>query len=1118
MRTTTCLSPDILRALLADELLAAEESLAAGHLSDCPDCQRLAEQLADDAQAREYQAEHRRARRPAVDDAPPAALEELRERMHVLGWFASNPGGASSDGGSTFAARNGETTSGAAAATRASPEAVITCVGKFQIVQPIGAGGFGVVYLARDRVLHRQVALKLARTSVLGDPDLKSRFLREAEALARLEHPHIIRVYEAGEHEGTCYLAVGYCDGPTLEQWLRQEERPMTPRIAAQLALALAEAVEHAHRCGVLHRDIKPSNILLDHLPPGNSSTSGPLPFVPKLTDFGLAKIAEQETKTTLAGMLLGTPPYMAPEQAAGLSERISPATDVYALGAVLYETLTSQPPIQGDSPIDTLRRVLIDEPIPPQQLAPAVPEDLAAIVLKCLDKSPTRRYATAADLAADLARYLDGRPTFARPLSRTQQAARWINRNRAASIVGGLATLVLLLMGGMLFFNRQLAQLRETTARQRAEIAYRDDILAANQRYAEGDVAQTVDFLQRQQPAPGGQDFRGLEWHYLRALTTHDRFARQHPGTDVYQMCLSPDETQLAAGCADARLYLYDAKTLALQKVIETTHIDINGVCYSPAGEWLATIGDDGFVRVWDTYEHKLVKAWQAHQCRAYQAVFFDGGRKLATCGEEPVIRLWDTTTWESDGVLEGHQKVVEALAISPVEDLLASASEDHHAITWDLPTRTLVHRLNLHTGKVSCLAFSPDGRWLATGGEDCAVSLWRHAVGRRRSAGFHRDGVQSVAFTHDGRLIAGDRAGTVRTYRLGTHFPEVADEDSLKAPEDQWLAHDGKIWSIAVLPEKGRFISAGGDGQICGWRRGHDLVRRWPSDGDDFYGAGYSRNGSELFVLRAKSGVACFDAALGQARFTLHEPGLLWDSFAMLPGRDQVAAGSQSGEIVLWNWRTRNRLATWKIGGDAFQRLKYCPVTGQLAAVAHAREDVLVIDSHTGKQVASLPAPSGTDCAFSPDGQRLAVDTLNRLAIYDIATQRQIALSPGHTLTINTIAYSPSGELIATASSDRSVRLWTKDGEPVASLLGHTSDVSAVAFTPDGKSLLTGGHDGQIKVFHVATQRELLSIDSGLRVILRLVVSPTGREIAAIGGDWQLALISIPPRTEEN
>src|SRR4029450_10569097 len=193
---------------------------------------------------------------------------------------------------------------------------------------------------ARDRTLQRQVALKLARTTVLADPDLKVRFLREAEALARLAHPGIVPVYEAGEYEGTCYLAVGYCDGPTLEQWLRSQPVGIEPKLAARIALALSEAVEHAHQHGILHRDIKPSNILLDQSQPGDGGRHS-LPFTPKLTDFGLAKIAEQPGKGTISGIVLGTLQYMATEQAAGLVERIGPPTDVYALGAVLYEMLT---------------------------------------------------------------------------------------------------------------------------------------------------------------------------------------------------------------------------------------------------------------------------------------------------------------------------------------------------------------------------------------------------------------------------------------------------------------------------------------------------------------------------------------------------------------------------------------------------------------------------------------------------------------------------------------------------------------------------------------------------------------------------------------------------------
>ncbi len=1121
MQTTACLPVDRLRALLADELAASDEATAAAHLAGCLHCQKAAEQLADDPAARALQAEHRRARQrnPSL-----ASLDELRERLHVLGWFTSDSGNghaASPDGGSTFAAKNGDT-AGSTSAEQAAAETAITCVGKFQIVQPIGAGGFGVVYLARDQVLHRQVALKLARTSVLGDPDLKSRFLREAEALARLQHPHIIPVYEAGEHEGTCYLAVGYCDGPTLEQWLRQQDRPMTPRQAAELAMLLALAVEHAHQSGVLHRDIKPSNILLDH-PTGTNQSPGSFPFVPKLTDFGLAKIAEHEgATTTIAGMLLGTPPYMAPEQAAGWSERIGKATDVYALGAVLYETLTGKPPIVGESNMDTLRRVLIDEPTPPNQLTSGIPDDLTAIALKCLDKSPTRRYAAAGDLAADLQRFLDGRPTIARPLSRSQRALRWIARNQAATIVTALAMLVLLLAGGVVFFNRRLARLQQEFELKNAEEAYCGEIAFAQERLKEeGDVVQAVEMLRRHLPVAGRSDLRGLEWHYLWTLTTRESYAAQSPGSELYQIGLSPDGQTLAAVTADATLYFYDAKTLAQQAVLRTDHREINGVCYSPSGEWIATVGDDGHARIWDAKSLTLVHDLPVHQGRAYQAVFYAGGTRLATCGEEPVIRLWNTTTWESDGVLEGHSLPVEALALSPDGSLLASVGDDRIGIVWDLATKSPKTRLadGEHTGRISCVAFSPDGAWIATGGQDSRVVLWRHERARRRSAGKHLDGVQSVAFTRDGRLIAGDRAGTIRTYSLGADFPKTATEEALERADETWHAHTGKVWSLAVLPESGRFVSAGGDGQIRAWQDESPIIRRWPAQGDYFYGIGYSRDGSQLLVLREASGIHAWDGRTGLSRFTLNDRDVKkWESMIVLPATKQVLAASQAGQFVLWNWQTLQRQQAWKQGDVSFQRLAYCPATDQLAAIAHDREDVLLLDARSGKLLASLPATSCTDCALSPDGTRLAVDTLNRLAIFDLATRKHVALERKHTQNINAIAYSPDGKLIATASSDRTVRLWTSDGQPVAGSLGHAGEVMAVAFTPNGQTLVTGGERGRVKLFHVPTRRELIEIETGMSKIRKLAVAPSNREIALLDDDWQLGLITLPKRPADD
>ena len=1119
---TACYSPDVLRQLVAGELPPAHEAEVNSHLEGCPVCERLALSLSDDPATRALAADHRRAARAQI--AVPAELDEVRKRLHVLGWFTDRED-AGSLPGSTQAAPGTSTAADPASKGHSEPPPAPT-VGKFEIIELLGGGGFGMVYLARDRTLNRQVALKLARSSVLADPDLKSRFLREAEALARLHHPGIIPVYEAGEHEGTCYLAVAYCAGPTLEAWLRAQPAQLDPELAARIALALAEAVEHAHQHGILHRDIKPSNVLLDESQPAESPR-GSLPFTPQLTDFGLAKISEQSGNNTISGMVLGTLQYMATEQAAGLAESIGPPTDVYALGAVLYEMLAGRPPFRGKTAIETMRRVLVEEPARPQTLAAGVPDDLDAIVMRCLDKSPTRRYPTAADLAADLRRFLLGQPTVARPLSLGQRAVRWVQRNRTLSSALALCALVLILVAGLYGYDRRLASLRQAYERDRlvherqeAQARYRDDVYMAGQRYREGDVAQTVELLARQRPAPGQDDLRGPEWHYLWNLTTHDTFAENAIGSDVYQVALSPSGSTLAAVAKNGRLYLLDADSLAQRAVIEVGPTEVNGVAWSPGGETLATADDQGMIRLWDAKTHIRLRQWKAHNTKAYNVVFFSGGQKLASCGEEPVIRLWDAQTGEPDGILEGHTEPIEALAISPVGNLLASAGEDDVAIIWEMDTRAMKGRLTgNHTDKLTSIAFSPDGVWVATGGQDSAVCLHRHDKMRTRSRGFHLDSVQSVAFTTDARLIAADRGGTIRTYRLGADFPNTAREDALHHADDHWLAHPERIWSLTMLPGEGRFVSAGRDGVIRGWQRGPDPFRRWKTGNDPHVGVEYSRDGTRLFIVRETAGVEMFDhdtaAPLQQV---LGAADLRWESLAVLSGREQVAAGTKSGEVVVWNWRSGNLVHRWKFGDDTIHRLAYSPAANLLAVIAYAREDVIVFDANTGEEVAVLAAPSCTDCAFSPDGTKLAVDTLNRLAIYDLASREQVALASGHESTINDIVFDPSGQLIATASGDRTVRLWTSGGQSVFNFTGHPAAVLAVAFSPDGRSLITGGEDGRVRFFHMSTRRELIDIATPFKSIRRLAIAPDGRQIALVGDHWEAAVIRIPHRREEN
>jgi tetratricopeptide (TPR) repeat protein len=340
----------------------------------------------------------------------------------------------------------------------AAPEPVGTHLGRFAIRHELGRGSFGVVFLAYDPRLHREVALKVPRPEALVTPELRARFRHEGQAAASLDHPNLLPVYEAGEEGGVCYLASAYCPGIALDRWLKQRTEPVPYRLAAQLLAALAEAVEHAHRRGVLHRDLKPSNIMLESLPPEPPAGTGPagdsLPFVPRVTDFGLAKLLDcgpglsSAACQTQSGAILGTPNYMAPEQGGGQSKRVGPAADVHALGAILYEVLTGRPPFQADTVLDTLLLLRTQEPVPPARLRPNLPRDLETICLQCLRKAPDQRYASARALAEDLRRYLRGEPIQARPLGALERTWRWARRN--PKVAGLLLALLLVLSGGL--------------------------------------------------------------------------------------------------------------------------------------------------------------------------------------------------------------------------------------------------------------------------------------------------------------------------------------------------------------------------------------------------------------------------------------------------------------------------------------------------------------------------------------------------------------------------------------------------------------------------------------------------------------------------------------------
>jgi hypothetical protein len=327
--------------------------------------------------------------------------------------------------------------------------------GRFRLHRELGRGGFGIVFLADDPHLRRPVALKVPRPEALASADLRQRFVREACAAARLDHPNVVPVHEVGAVGEVCYIVSAYCPGDNLAVWLRRQPGPVEPATAAALVAAVADAVAHAHGHGVFHRDLKPSNVLLVPRAEADGPAGGDgLAFVPRLTDFGLAKLLEGESQDTTTGVVLGTPVYMAPEQAEGWAEAVGAPTDVYALGVVLYELLTRRLPCQGASLLLTLDQVRSGRPVPPRHWQPGVPRDLETVCLKCLHKEPGQRYQTAAALAEDLRRFLRQEPVAARPPGLAARAWGWCRRPeriRDAAVLAafsGILTSVTAVMG----------------------------------------------------------------------------------------------------------------------------------------------------------------------------------------------------------------------------------------------------------------------------------------------------------------------------------------------------------------------------------------------------------------------------------------------------------------------------------------------------------------------------------------------------------------------------------------------------------------------------------------------------------------------------------------------
>jgi eukaryotic-like serine/threonine-protein kinase len=1034
-------------------------------------------------------------------------------------------------------------------------------LGRFQILKVIGEGGCGVVFLAHDPDLRRQVAIKIPRPEGLLRPDLRRRFVREGRAAAGLDHPHLVSVFEAGEIGAICYLASAYCPGITLREWLRQNGRPAEPRAAAKLIATLAEAMDYAHQRGVCHRDLKPSNVLLMDeesgirrqeagdrsqepgvrwhgsgsrrpdsciLPP----VSCPLTpdscllqsAIPKIIDFGMAKVIRDDCDDALTrtGAVIGTPQYMAPEQAQGKTQAIGPATDIHGLGVILYELLTGQMPYHGDTDLEILNQVIAAEPGSPRQLCPQVPRDLETICLKCLQKQPENRYGSMRDLGEDLQRFLEGRPIQARRIGWASRAVKGVKRRPRAAAVGALISVLLFSLLGVLLWigNRESVYNADLNKAQQALEQHKNreeeqDWLARNQEYVaqirtaallknEGELAKVRDVLLAQKPAPDQQDVRGFEWQYLwrsgqDLCRSGPTFIAPEQKSEVTAIAYAESGDLCVSGSLDGTIFLFDRRTGKLITNLQGHGFEVRTLHFLKGDTQLLstafTVEGEGFRSefiLWSLgRENKILRRGDY----SYTGKKFGHPNfALATAahslfiivhnGAQDQLLMLDLETGAERLLLKGES--LYSVATTPQADALAIVrGTDHSDGQWSVDSleilgpsmrQVAVHRFD----KVVHMAeFSPDGKTLALGvgwhETERRVEI-REAPSLRLLNSFEFAQLPSaLRFDWRGKRLA------VMTGQTHFHFFDTQTGRSLGS-----FRHEAaKAMALAFSPDGEELAVGTWDGRLQTGRNVLDGQNSLPGPlpKSETWCVAFSPNGSSL--------AAGYDHEDGSEHDTLR----LWDlstkKWRSLPGHEAtvmalgvspdgktLATASYDQSVRLWDMATGKCLHELNGHLGTVRALAFSP---DGMRVASAGSDLLI---RTWNVNDGSPEKSwkGHDdmvrsLAFSSDGNLLISGANDRTTKVWNAGDGSLVREIADEAQIQSVACSPDGSLFATGNTNNKVELWhISTGTLWKSLLGHTGKIRTVAFSPDGKTLASGGEDKTVRLWNVVTGQELL------------------------------------------